>query len=70
MLEEQEGRCALPSCGRTGQTRSLHLDHDHKTGHPRGMMCWRHNKGLQCFDDNPVLMQEAAYYLRLHDGAV
>lgn len=31
-------------CDRPGKTRRLHRDHDHRTGLPRGLLCYRCNR--------------------------
>lgn len=43
MLEAQEGRCAL--CGRLFR-QTPHVDHNHKSGRLRGLLCSRCNIGL------------------------
>lgn len=53
--------CAI--CGRTGKTREVAVDHDHKTGLIRGRLCMRCNKGIAMFGDNPVLLSNAWDYL-------
>lgn len=30
-------------CGQPPKKRALHVDHDHKTGRNRGLLCFRHN---------------------------
>ena len=62
----QYGGCAI--CGSTkGGTRyfdeRLHIDHDHKTGAVRGLLCNFCNSGIGSFRDNPQLMEKAIIYL-------
>ena len=44
MLEEQGGGCAI--CGTTPKTRRLNVDHDHRTGAVRGLLCHACNRFL------------------------
>lgn len=41
-----------------------HLDHSHKTGKLRKMLCTNCNRGLGHFKDNPEVLERAARYLR------
>lgn len=62
LLAFQGGHCAI--CPRLpGKTR-LAVDHDHKTGRTRGLLCWRCNGLIGKGDDDPDLMESAARYLR------
>ena len=53
--------CAI--CGRTGKTREIAVDHNHKTGETRGRLCMTCNKGIALFRDDPELLNKAANYL-------
>lgn len=71
LLEDQNGSCAI--CGRlpTGgatSTRNLHVDHDHKTGKIRGLLCQKCNPALGQFNDEPALLRAAAAYLEKSRG--
>jgi hypothetical protein len=46
-------------CGDVGQA----VDHDHKTGEVRGVLCHACNIGLGKFEDNPDLIKLALEYL-------
>ena len=53
------------SCGICGQGPvKLHVDHDHKTGAVRGLLCNRCNVGLGWFLDSPAFLLNAINYLR------
>lgn len=54
-----DGRCAI--CKR--QDTRLCIDHCHKTGRIRGVLCHRCNSGIGSFRDNPTLLTAAAAYL-------
>lgn len=46
---------------------TLELDHDHKTGKFRGMLCRNCNTALGKFKDSPELLTKAIKYLDLKD---
>jgi hypothetical protein len=47
----------------------LVIDHDHVTGHNRGILCSSCNVGLGCFGDNPESLKRAIVYLA-HDDSL
>jgi hypothetical protein len=63
MLEDQEYCCAI--CGNhfNTQKRRLAIDHDHKTGKIRGLLCDSCNLGLGSFKDDINILQSAIIYL-------
>lgn len=62
MLENQNGVCAI--CSNVDKSgRALAIDHDHKTGFVRGLLCGSCNRGLGLFRDNPEILLKAAKYL-------
>ena len=62
MLEEQNGGCYL--CGKKPEgKRALDIDHDHKTGKVRGLLCSNHNRGLGLLDDDIKILIKALEYL-------
>lgn len=61
ILEAQDNGCCL--CGRR-DTKPLHVDHDHKTGKVRGLLCSSCNMGLGLFGDDSNLLQKAINYLK------
>jgi len=62
LLAVQDGRCAI--CGNRPRTRALHLDHNHKTGLTRGLLCSRCNHGLLgSAHESAVILQRAIDYL-------
>jgi len=61
-LEEQGGRCAI--CQKKPRARRLAVDHNHKTGRVRGLLCTRCNhKLLGASGENPQILRRAAEYL-------
>lgn len=58
----QGGVCA--GCLRaTGRTKRLAVDHDHKTGQPRGLLCGPCNQMLGHGRDDPEFFRRVAGYL-------
>lgn len=71
MLEAQNNRCAI--CGNletrrfNGNITRLALDHCHKTGRVRGLLCHACNTGIGKFNDDIELMGKAMKYIRKHN---
>lgn len=65
MLDAQGGACAL--CGTVEPNgNGFHVDHDHKTGKVRALLCMECNTGLGKFKDDKELLLKAVAYLNLH----
>ena len=60
MLEKQDGRCKICLCV---PKIKLDVDHCHKTGRIRGLLCRFCNTALGLFKDSPLLLRSAANYL-------
>jgi hypothetical protein len=58
MLDEQGYRCAI--CRRKS---SLGVDHDHRSGVVRGLLCRKCNLGIGHLGDDPRLVKRAFKYL-------
>lgn len=72
-LKEQNHVCAI--CGNPetsiyhnipGKVKKLAIDHDHKSGKIRGLLCWRCNSLLGRVEENPELLQAMINYLNKH----
>lgn len=68
LLEEQGGVCAI--CGSAesirstvGEIRALCLDHNHKSGEPRGLVCSRCNTMLGMVNESRDTLLSAVAYL-------
>ena len=48
---------------RTGKIDRLAVDHDHKTGKVRGLLCNKHNVALGLIDDNIEVLKKMIDYL-------
>jgi hypothetical protein len=68
MFDAQGGVCAI--CGKPetaksnrGEVKLLAVDHDHRTGKIRGLLCAKCNTGVGNFDENESLLVKAIRYL-------
>lgn len=66
LSDSQNGKCAI--CGNDNGGISLCIDHDHKTGKVRGLLCTLCNKGLGHFEDDKLLLLSAIDYLEAHES--
>jgi hypothetical protein len=73
MYDQQGGRCAI--CGVPRKSRLddnverhevLHVDHCHRTGKVRGLLCESCNHGLGRMKDDPSILRAAADYIELN----
>jgi len=62
MLEKQNGGCAICG-GQTTNGRNLYIDHDHKSGVIRGLLCNRCNSGIGLLNDDVEIIKRALLYL-------
>lgn len=62
---KQGGKCKI--CGSTNGRKRLAVDHDHKTGKVRGLLCDLHNRGIGLFGDNIADLESAVEYLKEND---
>ena len=64
ILGHQGGCCAV--CGRFPCNVRLAVDHSHRTGEVRGLLCWGCNHAIGVFRDREDLLTSAAKYLSYH----
>lgn len=69
MSMKQGGRCK--SCGTKpngkGRAGKLHIDHDHKTGKVRGLLCVNCNVALGHAKDSPTRLGQLIAYLKSYE---
>ncbi len=65
-MQAQGGMCAIAGCRRTPKTRRFHVDHDHKTGFVRGLLCHWHNRIMPRTSAEAEAMAD---YLRIAEEA-
>lgn len=61
LYKEQSGLCKI--CGKSQGYRRFDVDHCHKTGKIRGLLCNHCNQGIGHFFDSKDLLIKAANYL-------
>ena len=65
MLSAQNGKCAI--CGATAPNhhkKRLNVDHCHKTGAVRGLLCDACNRAIGLLKDDPEIMKRAISYIQ------
>lgn len=65
MLEAQNGGCAICGTTSTGNRKAFHVDHCHKTGKVRGLLCGNCNSGIGNLRDSIPLLERAIEYLKV-----
>ena len=65
MFKSQSGACAICR-GQNLNGERLAVDHDHKTGTVRALLCQKCNKGIGLFNDSPDILTAAWAYLVRH----
>lgn len=71
ILHKQNNVCAIcekVSFTRNGKLTSLHVDHCHKTGKNRALLCNQCNNGLGRFMDNVENLRKAADYIEKYQN--
>jgi len=69
LLAEQGGKCAICRGEEPGPWGTWRLDHNHKTGRVRGLLCFSCNVFLGHAKDSPRILKAAVHYLaRSEDG--
>jgi hypothetical protein len=73
MFDRQGGVCAIcekqetaKANGCSGKIKELAVDHDHKTGKVRSLLCQKCNKALGLLNDDIDLLKKAISYLEHH----
>lgn len=66
MRVAQNNSCDICN-GELGHGKQVHVDHDHRNGKVRALLCARCNVGLGMFND-VVALRRAADYLERHRG--
>jgi hypothetical protein len=65
LLAKQNNQCGICHKHLLWPDKDTCLDHDHKTGKVRGILCSRCNRGLGHFQDNVESLRQAVTYLTM-----
>ena len=69
----EDGKCEI--CGMTNERHlkiygnRLHIDHNHKTGAVRGLLCTHHNAMIGFAGDDTTLLEKGIAYIKKHEEA-
>lgn len=66
MLTRQNHSCLTCNRPEADLRRRLHVDHDHRTGKVRGLLCASCNRILGYCAENPQTLRHLAAYLEFH----
>lgn len=64
IFEKQNGACAI--CGRNSGKKKLHVDHDHKTGKVRALLCSNCNMSLGLVREDTNVLEKMIRYIFKH----
>jgi hypothetical protein len=64
MLVKQNNKCAGCLTDKAELKQALAVDHDHKTGKIRGLLCTKCNRALGFCNDNPNTLLKLIEYLK------
>ena len=64
LLESQNYKCAICLTDKSENGKSFAVDHNHKNGKIRGLLCENCNRGLGMFMDSENILLKAMVYLK------
>lgn len=62
LWDKQDGVCAI--CSDTLIESKCCVDHDHKSGNVRGILCVKCNSGIGMLQDSPMVLAQASTYVK------
>lgn len=68
MFQQQEGCCAICGTHQSNEQRSLAVDHDHRTGKVRALLCHKCNAALGNVNDSIDILKEMISYIDKHSS--
>lgn len=76
LFKKQNGRCAICGCDDKSERsnnngyKRLSVDHCHRSGTVRGLLCQMCNQGIGALEDSAGLLRKAADYIEASAGEV
>lgn len=64
-LEQCNNKCQICGCDGSNHKKGLVVDHDHKTGIYRGILCAFCNTAISYLQDDPTVMYKAINYVKM-----
>lgn len=68
MFSRQNGKCAICGVHQSKLKKTLGVDHNHKTGINRKLLCCSCNIGLGMFKESMKILENAFEYLKRYDS--
>lgn len=63
LIQKQGNKCAICNKHQSQLKKLLSIDHNHKTGKVRGLLCGNCNRGIGFLEDSPAIMRKAVDYV-------
>jgi glycyl-tRNA synthetase (class II) len=63
MLKQQDNKCIICNTNELNLNRKLNIDHNHKTGEVRGLLCDRCNKVIGLLNEDINIMRSMIEYI-------
>ena len=68
LLKKQKGKCAICKIDKDPIGRKFAVDHQHKSGKIRGLLCGNCNRGIGLLQDDPKIILQAFKYVEKNYG--
>ena len=68
MLKEQKDSCYICKLSSSKQSKRLHIDHNHKTGKVRALLCHHCNTTIGALKENTMILKNIINYLNKYNG--
>lgn len=66
MHQKQDGKCDI--CKKNLKDKSTHIDHNHKSGKVRGLLCNKCNQAIGLMHESKSIIKNSLAYLEKHEA--